>query len=224
VESNNNMKEIGAYLIDQGVDGFGIARMTRYGKELVQLDESVTEKFPFAISFGLVLSRSVMETVKEGPNALYLHHYRQLNYRLDMIAYLLTREIEKKGFKALPFAASQLVDWKNQKGHISHKRVAEMSGLGWIGRNNLLIHPVFGARMRFNTVITDMPLKENEQLEQGCENCRVCISVCPAGAIKENPSDFDHVGCYNMVTQLKNKRNLGHHICGICIEACTGEQ
>jgi hypothetical protein len=29
------------------------------------------------------------------------------------------------------------------------------------------------------------------------------------------------VGCYNMVTQLKNKRNLGHHICGICIEACT---
>ena len=116
---------------EQDVDAFGIARMARYGKELVQLDESVVEKFPFAISFGLVLSRSVMETVKEGPNALYLHHYRQLNYRLDMIAYLLAREIEKKGYKALPFAASQLVDWKNQKGHISHKRVAEISG-AWL--------------------------------------------------------------------------------------------
>lgn len=224
MESKRNTGEIGAYLQDQTVDGFGIARMANYEKELVQMEESVKDKFPFAISFGLVLSRSVMETVKEGPNALYLHHYRQLNYRLDMIAYLLTREIEKKGYKALPFAASQLVDWKNQKGHISHKRVAEISGLGWIGRNNLLVHPVFGARMRFNTVITDMLLEETKPLKQGCENCRACINVCPAGAIKESPSGFDHVGCYNMVTQLKNKRNLGHHICGICIEACTGEQ
>jgi epoxyqueuosine reductase len=224
MESKRNNSEIETYLIDQGVDAYGIAKMARYGKELVQLDESVTEKFPFAISFGLVLSRSVMETVKAGPNALYLHHYRQLNYRLDMSAYLLVREIEKKGFKALPFAASQLVDWKNQKGHISHKRVAEMSGIGWIGRNNLLIHPVFGARMRFNTVITDMPLEESEPLRQDCGTCKACINVCPGGAIKDDPSEFDHMGCYNMVTQLKNKRNLGHHICGICIEACTGGQ
>jgi epoxyqueuosine reductase QueG len=220
----DNTAEINKFLQGQGVDAFGIARMAYYGKELVQLDGSTIEKFPFAISFGLVLSRSVMETVKEGPNALYLHHYRQLNYRLDMIAYLLTREIEKKGKKALPFAASQLVDWKNQKGHISHKRVAEMSGLGWIGRNNLLIHPVYGARMRFNSVITEMNLEESEPLGKDCGDCTACMAVCPAGAIKESPADFDHVGCYNMVTQLKNKRNLGHHICGICIESCTGEQ
>jgi len=117
----DHTSEINKFLNDQAVDVFGIARMDMYGKELVQLDESTIEKFPFAISFGLVLARSVMETVREGPNALYLHHYRQLNYRLDMIAYLLAREIEKKGYKAIPFPASQLVDWKNQKGHISHK-------------------------------------------------------------------------------------------------------
>jgi epoxyqueuosine reductase QueG len=220
----NHTAEIKRFMQDQDVDAFGIARMADYGKEIVQLDKAFVEKFPFAISFGLVLSRSVMETVKEGPNALYLHHYRQLNYRLDMIAYLLSREIEKKGNRALPFAASQLVDWKNQKGHISHKRVAEISGLGWIGRNNLLINPIYGARMRFNTVLTDMPLEESGLLERDCGCCKACVGVCPAGAIKETPADFDHIGCYNMVTQLKNKRNLGHHICGICIAACTGEQ
>jgi epoxyqueuosine reductase QueG len=78
--------------------------------------------------------------------------------------------------------------------------------------------------MRFNTVITDMPLVESEPLRQDCGTCKACINVCPGGAIKDDPSEFDHMGCYNMVTQLKNKRNLGHHICGICIEACTGEQ
>lgn len=220
----DNTSEITIFLQNQGVDAWGIARMAKYEKELAQLDESTIEKFPFAISFGLVLTRSVMETVKEGPNALYLHHYRQLNYRLDMIAYLLAREIEKAGRKAIPFPASQIVDWKNQKGHISHKRIAEMAGIGWIGRNNLLIHPVYGARLRLNTVITDMPLEESEPLKKNCGSCKACLSVCPAAAIKEAPIDFDHVGCYNMVTQLKNKRNLGHHICGICIGVCMGEQ
>ena len=219
-----NTAQLSRFMGDQGMDAFGVARMADYGRELVQLEESVTEKFPFAISFGLVLSRSVMETVKEGPNALYLHHYRQLNYRLDMTGYTLAREIEKKGFRALPFAASQLVDWKNQKGHISHKRVAELAGIGWIGRNNLLVHPVYGARIRFNTVITDMPLEAKDLPSRDCGDCRACMDVCPAGAIREKPSDFDHMGCYNMITQLKNKRNLGHHICGICIEACVGER
>ncbi|HQB35168.1 MAG TPA: hypothetical protein PLY11_10545 [Syntrophorhabdus sp.] len=217
----DNTSGIKEFLLKQGVDAFGVAGMAGYGRELVGLHESANDRFSFAISFGLVLARGVMETVKDGPNALYLHHYRQLNYRLDMIAYLLAREIERKGHRAIPFPASQLVDWKNQKGHISHKKVAELAGLGWIGRNNLLIHPVHGARMRLNTVITDMPLEENSPLQRDCGDCRACMVVCPASAIREDPADFDHVGCYNMVTQLKNKRNLGHHICGICIEACT---
>ena len=221
---SDNTEEIRAFLKSENVDAFGVGKMGLYDKELVGLDDSVKDKFPFAISFGLVLTRSVMETVKDGPNVLYLHHYRQANYRLDMIAYLLAKEIEERRFRAMPFPASQLVDWRNQKGHISHKRVGTIAGVGWIGRNNLLVHPVFGSRVRYNTVLTDMPLKVDGPLTDGCGECRQCMAVCPAGAIKEEPSGFDHVGCFNMITQLKNKRNLGHHICGICIEACMGKR
>ncbi len=221
---SNNTEEVRRFLHDQGVDVFGVARMALYGKDLVGLDDSIKDEFPFAVVFGLVLTKSVMETVKGGPNSLYLHHYRQANYRLDMIAYLLAKEIEGRGDRALPFPASQLVDWRNQKGHISHKRVGELAGIGWIGRNNLLVHPVFGSRVRYNTVLTDMPLVAGGPLASGCGECRQCMTACPAGAIKEKPSGFDHVGCFNMITQLKNKRNLGHHICGICIEACMGKK
>ncbi len=221
---SNNTEEVRTFLHDQGVDVFGVARMALYGKDLVGLDDSIKDEFPFAVVFGLVLTKSVMETVKGGPNSLYLHHYRQANYRLDMIAYLLAKEIEGRGDRALPFPASQLVDWRNQKGHISHKRVGELAGIGWIGRNNLLVHPVFGSRVRYNTVLTDMPLVAGGPLASGCGECRQCMTACPAGAIKEGPSGFDHVGCFNMITQLKNKRNLGHHICGICIEACMGKK
>jgi epoxyqueuosine reductase len=212
------------WLKSQGVDVFGIGNMALYDRELVGINRSAVERLPFALSIGLVLSKGVLDTVLDGPNPLYLHHYRQLNYRLDMIGYLLSREIEKKGYKALPFAASQVIDWQNQKGHLSHKHIGVLSGVGWIGRNNLLIHPMYGAHVRYNTILTDMPLEAQGPLNIGCGECRACIDRCPAGAVKDEQSSFDHQGCYNMLTQFKNKRNLGHHICGICIEACKGER
>ena len=222
------------------VDTFGIGDMSLYDKELIGLDNLSVNMLPFAVSFGLVLAKGVLKTVLDGPNLLYLHHYRQLNYRLDMIGYLLSKEIEKKGYSALPFAASQVIDWQNQKGHISHKHTGCISGIGWIGRNNLLVHPTLGAHVRYNTILTDMPLVPGKPmtdnpptaippLQKGgkeglCGSCTACIDKCPAGAIKDSQSLFDHQGCYAMLTQFKNKRNLGHHICGICIEACKGDR
>lgn len=220
----DNKKFITEWLLSQGVDVSGTGDLSLYDREILGIDESIKEQLPFAVSFGLVLTSGVIDTIVDGPHLLYLHHYRQLNYKLDMIGYLLSREIEKKGYRALPFAASQLIDWKNQKAHISHKHIGVISGLGWIGRNNLLVHPVFGAHVRYNTVLTDMPLAVDCILDMNCGACVECIDKCPAGAIKHEQSGFDHKGCYDMLTHFKNKRNLGHHICGICIRACRGKR
>jgi epoxyqueuosine reductase len=211
-----------SYISNSGVDVYGVADFTSYNKEMVGIDENTRSQYRYAICFGLVLSKGVLSTVLTGPNPLYLHHYRQSNSRLDGIAYSLSREIEKRGYRSLPFAASQVVDWRKQKAHISHKHIAELAGIGWIGRNNLLIHPALGAHVRYNTVLTDMPLDAGKPLATGCGECRKCIAVCPGSAIKDKPSDFDHMECYNMITQLKNKSNVGHYICGICVEACKG--
>lgn len=221
---DKNTEFIDAYLGSQDMDVWGVADLSLYDKELVAVDDPLKDGLTFAISFGLVLSKGIVGTLTDGPTLLYLHHYRQLNYRLDMTGYLLSREIERKGFNAVPFAASQVVDWQNQRAHISHKKVGEIAGVGWIGRNNLLVHPVFGARVRYNTVLTDMPLKTGKPLAENCGQCRACIDVCPAGAIKEKREDFDHQGCYLMLKRFRNERNLGHHICGICIKACGGER
>jgi epoxyqueuosine reductase QueG len=224
----NNMEEnkrfVTEWLVSQGVDVYGIGDMSLYGREILGLDDALKERLPFAISLGLVLAKGVLDTIIDGPHLLYLHHYRQLNYRLDMLGYLLSREIEKRGHIALPFAASQLIDWKNQKGHISHKHIGVASGLGWIGRNNLLVHPIFGSHVRYNTVLTDMPLIADTVLNTNCGKCTNCIDKCPAGAISNEPSEFNHMACYDMLTYFKNKRNIGHHICGICVRACMGKR
>lgn len=217
-------KEIAAMLEEFKVDLFGIGDMSLYDSSLVGIDDKVKEELPFAVFFGLVLSKSILDTITDGPTQLYLHHYRQLNYRLDMIGYLLSREIEKKGYKAMPFAASQVVDWQKQRGHISHKKIGVIAGTGWLGRNNLLINAEFGAHGRYNTVLTDMPLTAGKPLDQGCGDCMACVDTCPGQSIKEDASLFDHKGCYEMINKLRKERNIGHHICGICVSACRGKR
>jgi epoxyqueuosine reductase len=220
----NHNKEIAAFLEELKADSFGIADMSLYQSDLVGLDTAIQKQLPYAIIYGLLLSKSVLDTVMDGPNQLYLHHYRQLNYRLDMMGYLLSREIEKKGYNALPFAASQVIDWQNQKGHISHKHIGVVAGIGWIGRSNLLVSPLLGAQARYNTVLTDMPLTAGKPLERGCGECMACVASCPASAIKEETALFDHKGCYEMLGRFRKERNIGHHICGICVSACKGER
>lgn len=220
---SENMIAVREYLAAFEPDVIGAADLRLYTKPLIGIEERYANRYTFAVCFGFVLTQGVIDTVADGPTPLYLHHYRQLNYRLDTAAYLLAKRIEKEGFRALPFAASQVVDWQNQKGHVSHKHIGELAGLGWIGRNNLLINPRYGAMVRYNTVFTDMPLEANRPMEYGCGSCDACRQACPAQAIGTTPADFDHLGCFQMVKRFKNEKNLGHYICGICIEACRGQ-
>jgi len=45
---------------------------------------------------------------------------------------------------AINYDASLIVDYRNLRGHLPHKTFALASGLGWIGRNLLLINPIYG--------------------------------------------------------------------------------
>jgi epoxyqueuosine reductase QueG len=128
--------------------------------------------------------------------------------------------IQEQGFRALPIPASQIIDWEKQQGHVSHKKVGKLAGLGWIGRNNLFVTPDMGARFRMVTVLTDMPLISGKPLGLDCGSCRRCISTCPAQAIMEAPGDFDHLACYEKLKEFRKKGIVGQYICGVCVQAC----
>jgi epoxyqueuosine reductase QueG len=223
MDAISNTHQIKDRLASAGADISGIADMSFYDREILGFGEDLRPKFPFAISYGLLVLKGVLDTLTDGPTLFYLHHYRQVNYRLDMIAYELAKGIEKEGYQALPFAASQMIDWQNQLGHISHKHIAMFAGLGWIGRNNLLVTGSYGSRLRYNTILTDMPLVADVPAQFSCDECTACLASCPGGAISMAPEDFDHRGCFATMQIFKNKRNLGHHICGLCVKACNGQ-
>ena len=199
---------------------FGVADLSQARLATCGLGEKTLSELPFGISIGIRLSDAVLEEIDDHPTLLYLHHYRQANYILDRIAFHVGALIQNMGGKALPIAASQIVEWEGQKGHLSHKGLAQAAGLGWLGRNNLIVHPEYGARIRLVSVLTDLPLQVDGSLEGSCGKCRQCISVCPAGAIKEDVEDFDHLGCFEKLKEFRNTYNIGQYICGVCIKAC----
>ena len=210
-----------AKAVELGFDLFGVADVTELRGDFL-IEPMTRDRFPLAISLGKRLNDPVLDDIDDHPTPLYFHHYRQTNAFLDRAALLLADHIQKMGFAVLPIAASQIIDWEGQRAHVSHKHVGRAAGLGWFGRNNLLVNPELGSRLRLVTVLTDMPLEPDKRLGDGCTTCRACISTCPAGAIKERRDDFDHRACFEKLREFQKLRLVSQFICGVCVKACQG--
>jgi epoxyqueuosine reductase len=219
-EKTKNYEVLKKFALDKGFSVFGVADIIEE-RERFCLDRKTSLQFDSALSMGKRLLDQVIEDIEDRPTPLYFHHYRQLNFFLDRAAFHVATYIQERDFKALPIPASQTIDWKNQKGHLSHKKIGVLAGLGWIGRNNLLVNPKWGSQFRLVTVLTDMPLQADMPLERDCGDCRRCLPVCPAHAIKRR-QDFDHWACYEMLKEFHKLPLIGQHICGICVKACYG--
>ena len=217
----SNFISLEKFALSQGFSIFGVADITGIRKDFI-LDPKIKDMYSRGISLGKTLLNSVLDTIKDQPNALYFHHYRQVNFFLDRGAYLVASFIQEMGFDALPIAASQIIDWEKQIAHVSHKRVAQLAGLGWIGRNNLLVNSESGARFRLVSVLTDMPLECGTPLPFSCGHCTRCVSVCPAGAIEKNPENFNHLACFEKLKEFRKRGLVGQYICGVCVRECSG--
>jgi epoxyqueuosine reductase len=204
------------------LDLLGVADMRQEGKALAGLPEKVRDSLPLAVVIALRVSRAVLSTLEDGPNLLYFHHYRQINAQLDRAATRISAEIERRGCLALPIAASQIVDWEKMTGQVSHKAIARLAGLGWQGRNNLLVTPQLGAQVRLATILTDFALAPDHPLEADCGSCHRCAAVCPAKAIRDDPAEFDLPACYDKLNEFRKTRHIQQHICGVCVKACFG--
>jgi epoxyqueuosine reductase len=215
------MTDLRAFALDLGFDLFGVADVTAF-RDGFLLEPATRARFDRAVSLGKALSGAVLDDIRDRPTALYFHHYRQTNAFLDRGALLVADALQKQGFRALPIAASQIVDWEGQRAHVSHKHVGRAAGLGWFGRNNLLVNPRLGAQFRLVTVLTDMSLEAAKPLDRDCGACRACAAACPAAAIKDAREDFDHRACYETLQDFRKKGYTPQFICGLCVRDCRG--
>jgi len=205
----------------EAIDLFGVADISKIKNEIL-INSGLLKKLDKAICLGVALSRPILEEIENQPTKLYFHHYRTINMFLDQAALKLARLIQAAGFLALPIPASQIVDWQKQTAHLSHKKIGVLAGLGWIGRNNLLVNEKLGSQFRLVTILTDMNIPINKPSKNNCGRCFACVNACPVSAIKKNGDEFDHQKCFAALKDFQKQHVVEQYICGVCVKACKG--
>lgn len=219
---NMALPDLNKFAADNGLDLIGVADMARLRVENEKSMAAVPEDLTRGIVVGVHLADAVLDTLENAPTPLYFHHYRQANYSLDRAAFDLAAVLQRAGHRALPVPASQITERGGRAGMVSHRSIGHAAGLGWIGRSSLLVNPKFGARVRYSTVLTNAPYEAGSPIQNNCGNCRACIGVCPAGAVKDSPDDFDGDACFKKLCEFRSLPFIGQHVCGVCVKACRG--
>src|SRR5512133_1164337 len=116
-----------------------------------------------------------------------------------------------------------LVD-ENQ--HVDREAAAR-SGVGFYGKNTMLITRRFGSWVVLGTLVTDRELESTPPLELDCGSCTLCIEACPTDAL-DDPGTLDATRCLSYWTQaptsipLEFRERLGDQVygCDICQDVC----
>lgn len=220
-ESEVNYQLLKDFAIQEGASLFGVADITDHKEHIKIYPPELLESLNRGISIGFHLSDFVLETVVDRPNKLYARHYKMANMFLDQLALKVGEQIQRRGYNYIPIPSSVVLDWDENTSHASHRAIGYYAGLGWRGRSSLLISPQYGARVRYVSILTDMPLKADKPMERDCGSCSACIKACPAGAIHEDHYDIE--ACHRMLKHFAKSMHVSL-ICGVCIKACRGKE
>jgi epoxyqueuosine reductase QueG len=141
------------------------------------------------ICFGLPVPREVyhmktcgVETIWRSQNLLYR--------RLDTLSLRIAALLEENGARAVPTYGCMPLG-VNEKGvvvgYLNQLCMAQVAGIGAIGKNGLLLHSRYGSRLMLGGVITTavLPQVRSPDIDEpGCPpDCRICADACPVNAI-----------------------------------------
>ncbi|MFX0115678.1 MAG: tRNA epoxyqueuosine(34) reductase QueG [Candidatus Hodarchaeota archaeon] len=137
--------------------------------------------------------------------------YGEMQRRLREFAIFL----QQKGMKVM------------EKSCVPHKMAAVRAGVGWQGKNSLILHEKLGSWMLLGSLIVDKRFEVDEQLSRNCGSCQACQRACPtsaiqaAGIVNVNRC-VDYLTCKTGSIPKELRSNMENRLvsCDRCQEVC----
>jgi len=216
---SNIREKIKKYVFDHEGDLFGITPAQRLNK--APEGHRPTDLMPGAKSIIVVGKRCLKGMVDTAPSFPWAIEYDRLNRLLEDLAYGIARKVEDMGFNALPVPVTgygmRQTSYLDFLCLLSLRHAAVAAGIGGFGKNQLLLSPEFGPRIRLTAILTDKVIDFDPPFNKRiCTDCNMCIKACPSGALSKHGIDKSRCSCQ----LLENARKFGSGICGVCIKVC----
>ncbi len=146
-----------------------------YFVDVSMLPADCAEDYSCAVLFGKTLSKEYLNTIKAGQEPKRKEVFNT-EHKMDALAVKLAGWLQEEGYQSVG---------KLKFGRLPHKTVALRAGLGFIGKNNLLVTHQYGCAQMLGKVLTTAPfitMGKTPQQPQ-CGDCAVCVDVCPTKAL-----------------------------------------
>ncbi len=115
-------------------------------------------------------------------------YHKLIRKRLQQLADRIQTRIGEFGYRAFVDSAPVL-----------ERALAEKAGLGWIGKNTMLINKQAGSWFFLGELFTDLPLPVDASASAHCGSCRACLDICPTQAFV-GPNALDARRCISYLT------------------------
>ncbi len=217
-------KELFSLLEEKGAKLMGVADLTGI----------VDGEMKRGVSVAIPVPKNIVRDLQTAPTKEYYDVYYSLNAQLDSIVTSGAEFLLKQGYHALANTTKAVKTDENWNTPLPHKTVATRAGLGWIGKNCLLVTREYGSAVRLSSLLTDAPLPcDTPKTESHCGGCTVCVKHCPAKALTgvlwtpetRREELFHKEDCKKMqIQRMKQATGIETDLCGLCFAVCPYTQ
>jgi epoxyqueuosine reductase len=214
--------EIKNFVLAKGVEKCGIASVERF----LRAPEGFrpTDIYKKTQSIIVFLKQMPSEIIMADNPIPYTHSAYLIYSELDRIGMEVCQFLQKNGNHGIPVPTdTPYLFWdetnKQGRGILSLRHAGYFAGLGFLGRNTLLINEELGNMLYIGAVLTDSKLDPDPMIEEfGCpENCTICLNACPKNAldgITVNQKLCREISFY------KTARGFDVYDCNACRQLC----